>query len=298
MYRVLVVCVALSTVVIALAAPAKKATPATEARKQPAHEAKGGGGWQLSIQTYTFHEGTFLEALAKAREVGVKYLEGFTWQKIGSPHGDAELNFNAPAEALKAVQNELSGAHVTLVNCYVRDFGKDEAEAKKFFEFGKHMGIKTFVSEPSPEQLIFLDKLAQEYKIRIAIHNHPRNPKDEHYTNWDPDQVMKTIKDRSKFIGCCADTGHWARSKLDPVECLKKYEGRLICLHLKDVDEKGSDVPFGTGLSNVKGQLEELRRQKFSGVISIEYENPEHDKMKDVRECVAFYKQVAGELGE
>ena len=66
----------------------------------------------------------------------------------------------------------------------------------------------------------------------LAIHNHPQP---SHY--WDVDTVLATCKGRSKWIGACADTGHWCRSGLNPVACCKLLEGRLINFHLKDVAE-------------------------------------------------------------
>lgn len=66
------------------------------------------------------------------------------------------------------------------------------------------------------------------------------------------------------------------RSGLDPVDCLKKLEGRVIALHFKDLNETGlktNDVPWGTGISNAKGMLAELKRQKFKGAICVEYEH-------------------------
>src|SRR5690606_16336677 len=120
---------------------------------------------------------------------------------------------------------------------------------RRIFEFGRKMGIRTFVSEPDAKLLDALQPLAREYRIRIAIHNHPRNDKKPEYTYWKPENVMKLLEGRPRLIGICADTGHWVRSGLDPIACLKACEGRLISLHLKDVHEKGPaghDVPFGT----------------------------------------------------
>ena len=37
---------------------------------------------------------------------------------------------------------------------------------------------------------------------------------------------MKVCEGRSDRIGACADIGHWYRSGLVPVECLKKLQGR------------------------------------------------------------------------
>ena len=50
------------------------------------------------------------------------------------------------------------------------------------------------------------------------------------------------------------------RSGLNPVECLKKLEGRLISFHFKDLNKAGGDahdVPWGTGACNVPAMLAE-----------------------------------------
>ena len=46
-------------------------------------------------------------------------------------------------------------------------------------------------------------------------------------------------------------------------------------LHFKDLDKfgKGEDVPWGTGKGDVKGMMQELKRQGFHGYLSIEYEH-------------------------
>lgn len=274
-----------------LAAPKEKG-----AGRARAGAKKGDAGWRLSVQTYTWNKLTFFESIDRAKEVGVKVVEAFSWQKLSKDLGDAALNPDAPESALTKTQEKLKDSGVRLANYYVRDFGKDEAAHRKYFEFAKKMGIRTFVAEPDAKTLDALEPLCKEYKVRIAIHNHPKNEKDEGYTNWKPENVMKLIEGRARQIGTCADTGHWVRAGLDPVECLKKYEGRLFCLHLKDVNEKGpkgEDVPFGTGVSNVKGQLEELARQKFSGVISIEYETHKADNMPDVKQSVEYFNKTA-----
>jgi sugar phosphate isomerase/epimerase len=144
-----------------------------------------------------------------------------------------------------------------------------------------------------------LDKLADQYGVKVAIHNHPKDPKKPSYVNWDPKHVMQMIQGCSKNIGCCADTGHWVRSGLDPVASLKMYEGRLMCLHMKDLDARartGHDVPYGTGVSDIRAQLAELRRQGFRGVIAIEYESKKEDALPDVRQCAAYFNQVVNEL--
>src|SRR5258705_12313956 len=91
----------------------------------------------------------------------------------------------------------------------------------------------------------------------------------------DPNYILSVVKDRDPRIGSCADSGHWVRSNLKPVDCLRILKGRIISSHLKDLNQMGPsshDKPFGMGVSDVPGILEELHRQGFTGNISIEYE--------------------------
>src|SRR5689334_15870591 len=56
---------------------------------------------RLGIQTYTWHQLTFNESIDRAEKLGVHYLEGFSWQKIGKDTGDMELSPKASSEALE-----------------------------------------------------------------------------------------------------------------------------------------------------------------------------------------------------
>ncbi|MCX6995863.1 MAG: sugar phosphate isomerase/epimerase, partial [Kiritimatiellaeota bacterium] len=174
---------------------------------------------------------------------------------------------------------------------YIHNIPDDEAGCRRVFEFGRKIGIETFMSEPAPEALDTIEKFADAYDINVAIHNHP---KDSPY--WNPGMVLAAVKDRSRRLGACADTGHWVRSGLDPLACLKQLEGRIVSLHLKDLSWKGPnayDVPWGTGVSRAPAMLAELKRQKFSGVVAIEYENNNPELMSNVARCVAYFKACA-----
>ena len=169
---------------------------------------------------------------------------------------------------------------------------------RKHFEFAKEMGIETLVAEPNEDDFDAIDKLCEEFGINLAIHNHPMP---SHY--WNPDTVLKVCKGRSKRIGACADTGHWARSGFKPIECLKKLAGRIISFHFKDLNQMGMgtgqpthDVPWGTGVCNVKGMLMEVRRQKLKAVFSIEYEYHWDNSLPEIAQCVAYFDRVAVEL--
>jgi sugar phosphate isomerase/epimerase len=244
-------------------------------------------GWRLGCQSYSFNRFTFFESIDKNASLGLKVIEGFPGQRISKTIGTG-LGEGLSADARKEVKQKLADSGIKLVNFGVAGSGRST------FEFAKDMGIETIVSEPAENSFDTLDKLCEEYQIHIAIHNHPQP---SHY--WNPDTVLKVCKGRSKWIGACADTGHWMRSGLDPVECLKKLEGRIVSFHFKDLNEMGPgahDVPWGTGKGNVKGMLAEIYRQKLKAVFSIEYEYHWENSVPDMVESVAYFDKVAAEL--
>ena len=110
-----------------------------------------------------------------------------------------------------------------------------EPDCNQLFEFVKGMGLKQFVSEPDPKFIPLVSKLADQYQINVAFHNHPRPSR-----YWSPDTLIKYTAGFSKRLGACADIGHWVRSGLDPVQMMKKLEGRIFELHMKDLHEKPS----------------------------------------------------------
>jgi sugar phosphate isomerase/epimerase len=138
-----------------------------------------------------------------------------------------------------------------------------------------------------------IEKMVKEYDIMVGFHEHPKRPGDPTYRLWDPNYVLSIIKDRDPRIGCCADTGHWVRSNLKPVDCLRILKGRIVSCHLKDLNKMGPgahDVPFGTGVSDIPGILEELRAQGFDGNLSIEYEYHWDNSAPEVGQCIGFVR--------
>ncbi len=260
----------------------------------PAAEALG---WHLGCQAYSFNRFTFYEAIDKVHALGLHYIEAYPGQTLSKEKPDAKFDHNMPAELYSEVLDRLKAADIKLINYGVVGLGTDEAEDRKVFDFAKAMGIQTIVSEPPPEAFDLLDKLTDEYGINVALHNHP-----EPSRYWNPDTVLEACEGHSKRIGSCSDTGHWLRSGIDPVDAVKELEGRIICLHFKDLDEFGNkdahDVPWSTGVANVRGILAELLRQGFQGVFSVEYEYDWDDSLPDIALSIANFNEIAKSLTE
>ena len=115
------------------------------------------------------------------------------------------------------------------------------------------------------------------------------NPK---YKVWNPLYILGVVESRDKRVGACADLGHWCTSELVPVECLRILNGRVISVHLKDKATTGKSavVVAGKGVVDVAGCLEELKKQKFDGHISIEHENDWNDSVPQVKANIDFVK--------
>lgn len=243
--------------------------------------------WRLGVQAYTFRSLTFFEAIDQAAAAGIEYIEMYPGQRLSKDQPNLKTDHNLPDDVQEQIKKKLAEAKVKLVNYGVVGLGKDEAAARKVFEFARKMGIETIVSEPAPADLAWIDRLCQEYEINVALHNHPKPSR-----YWDPQVVLDACKGRSPRIGACADTGHWMRSGLDPLECLRKLEGRIICLHFKDLnaaEPKAHDVPWGTGKGQVYKQLEELKRQNKPFVFSIEYEHNTPELAANVGKCAQWF---------
>lgn len=243
-------------------------------------------GWRLGCQAWTFNKFTLFEAIDKTAELGLKYIEAFPHGQRVSAANPAMFGPKMSAENRKEVKNHLTDKAVKLVNMGVGPYDREA------FEFAKDMGIETLVCEPPFDAFDQIDKLCEEFKINVALHDHPKPSR-----YWDPEIVLKTVKDHSKRIGACCDTGHWMRSDLKPVDCLKKLEGRIISFHMKDLNEfgpKAHDVPWGTGRGDVKGMLAEVKRQGIKPVFSMEYEH--QFTMRELAECVTYFDKVAAEL--
>jgi len=188
---------------------------------------------------------------------------------------------------------KLREAGVKLTNYGVVSLPNNEVECRKVFNFAREMGIETIVSEPPEDAFDIIEKLCKEFKIiKVAIHNHPKPSR-----YWNSETVLKVCRERSELIGACADTGHWFRSGLNPVEELKKLKGHIVSLHFKDIDG-GHDVIWGTGKCDVKAMLAELAQQNFKGVFSIEYEHNWLNSMPEIAECVPYFERTAAELGQ
>ena len=250
-------------------------------------------GWKIGVQLWTFHvAGPFVKALDKVDSAGLKYVEAFPGQPLGGDMKDSfgiRMSAASKAELKQLLQSK--GIQIVAMGVITP---RTLAEWKQYFDLAKEFGLSYITAEPLKDQWDGIDSLAGIYGINVAIHDHPRpNP------YWHPDSVLAAIKGHT-HIGSCADIGHWVRNGLDPVECLRKLEGHIYGVHLKDVDSAGNtkanDRVVGTGVIKFTPIFQELKRQHFKGMFSIEREDNWYNNVPDVINSVKFYNAEVSKL--
>jgi len=264
--------------------PSAKLTPAIRAQEKL--------DWRLGIEAYTFHKHTLFEAIDKTAQLGLAYMGGLSFQKVSK---DIPKNFEPGLsdDELKQIRLKLDSAGVRMLTYYYHRIPGDEAGCRKVFDFGRKIGIETFMSEPAPESLDIIEKFCEEYGINLALHNHAKKAS-PHY--WNPKGIIKACDGRSRRIGACADIGYWMRDGIDPVASLQMLRNRLMTVQMHDLNElspQGHDVPWGTGAGRTEEFLREMHRLRIKPTMfGLEYSHNFLESMPDVEKCAEFFNNL------
>jgi sugar phosphate isomerase/epimerase len=240
-------------------------------------------GFNVGLQSYTLREFPINQALAEINKMGLGSVELF----------EAHFPSKSTPEQIEAMKAKTKALGIAMRGHGVNPFSANHDENRRWFEFAKKAGIKTISANPSEDAFDSLDKLCEEYQIRIAIHNHGPGA--------DYDKIADTlnaIKGHHPLIGACADLGHYIRSAEDPVRAINLFKGRLYGIHLKDFAEQKGDakgVILGKGHLDVVGVFKALKKVDFpaDGCLSLEYEENPKNPLADVEVCLAAASEGA-----
>ena len=232
------------------------------------------GPFKMGLQSYSLRglktdgKPDLAKALAATKDLGLTFWEAYP----------AHLPMSGDPAAMK---KQLADAGVTVLGYGVLPFSKDVDASRKQFEFAKAMGFTYLSADPSPDSFDSLDKLVDEYGIPIGIHNHgPGHRYDK------IDKIAAAIKDHNPKIGCCIDTGHFLRSREDPVRAAEVLGKRIYGVHLKDVKDATTFTVLGKGDLRTADLLKVLAGLEYSHALALEYEEHEEDPIADLRECL------------
>jgi len=244
--------------------------------------AAAGPAWRLGVQSYSFRQFDTMGAIKGTQKLGLNNIE------FCAAHFPCDPN----DPGLPKVKEMIKDSGINVLSYGVEGFSKDEAANRAKFEFAKALGIGIITASPELDSFDVLDKLTEEYKIKIAIHNH--GPNDERYG-----LVAKTIaavKDHSPMIGACVDTGHVIRAAEKPHEVLAALGDRVISMHLKDWVTGGEEQILGEGDMNLVKVATVLKDLQFSGPLMIEYENHPENPGPDMSSGIANWEAAVDKV--
>jgi sugar phosphate isomerase/epimerase len=239
------------------------------------------GPFKMGIQSYSLRAFDRTKALALTKELGLHYWESYP----------AHVPTTTDPAEIARLKQQIGADGVTVIGYGVVHFGKDHAANKRHFEFAKAMGLGYMSADPDPDSFDYLDKLVEEYGVAIGIHNH--GP-DHRYGKIDT--IAAAIKDHNPKIGCCVDTGHFLRSREDPVRAVEVFGTRTFGVHLKDVKDAEKFTVLGNGDLRTAELLKALARIKYEYCLALEYEENEKNPMDDLRACLATVHKAASTL--
>lgn len=274
----------------ASAIPSNRLTPAIQAQEDL--------GWKFGIAAYTFKNNTFFETIEKTKELGLQYVGGLNVQPVsaGIPKN---FDYNLTEEELLSVRNKLIAEGLSMPTYYIFDIPGDEETVRKIFEFGRTMGIETFISEPKIEDLDLIEKYCEKYNIKLAIHNHGErlSPVYMH-----PEKIVELTEGRSPLIGAACDFGHWAKEGIDPYKAIKTLGHRVITMQVHDqsaINPEGHDVPWGTGVIKLEAIFEYLKKENIKPVMfGLEYSYNWDNSLPDIEKSIDYFNQKSIELAD
>jgi sugar phosphate isomerase/epimerase len=248
-------------------------------------------GFRLGVAGYTFNKFKLDQTLEMLKSVDVHYL--------------CIKDFHLP---LKSTDEEIAAFHAKCKSFNVTGYGVgpiymgSEEDVNNAFAYAKRVGVKTVVGVPfkmvdkkrvaSPELLQRINDKVREYDMNYAIHNHgPDMP--ELFPC--AESAIEVIKAMDKRVGLCLDIGHQFRDGKDPIKALIEFADRIHDIHLKNVtspDKKGRSAELPRGAIDIPAFVRALRKIKYNGVCSLEYEKDMDSPLTGIAECVGYFRGV------
>jgi sugar phosphate isomerase/epimerase len=249
------------------------------------------GDIKLGVATYSFREFQRDLCIKHVKWLNVEYVD---IKEFHLPQTDPPAALAAGRQAFdKAGLKVIGGGNITLAE-------PDEAGLRPHFDYAKAVGFPIMICAPRHENLAIIEKLAKEYDVKMAIHNH--GPEDKNFPT--AKSVLGAVKNMDARMGLCLDIGHAARAGEDVVQAVAAAGPRLFEMHFKDLrDPKGphdqpafSQCPVGDGALPIPAIFKQLKKQGYQGVCSLEYEIEGDDPMAGMQKSFSYMRGVLAGL--
>jgi sugar phosphate isomerase/epimerase len=241
---------------------------------------KNANNFSIGIAGYTFKEFTIEKIIEMMKRIKVTNLS----------LKDFHMPMNSTQEQINAVIEKFKSGGINIYTVGVV-YMKTKESVDQAFEYAKMAGVKMIVGAPDYSLLPYVEKKIKTYDLKLAIHNHgPDNPLYPNATD-----IWNHIKALDARIGICIDIGHTTRDGQDPSVDILRYRSRIYDMHIKDVDKatkEGQTVEMGRGIINIPKVIDTLRKIKYSGSCSLEFEKDMTDPLPGIAESIGYLKGV------
>lgn len=263
---------------VALAAPPLASLLGASSDNGGQERAKPETKFELGLASYTFRAFGLDDLLLITKRLGLARIS------LKSVH----LPLESTVEEIQAALTKVKAAGLDLYAGGVI-YMRNEKEVHQAFDYAKAAGMRIIVGVPNHELLDLVNQKAQEFDIRLAVHNH--GPGDKLFPT--PESVYQKIRGLDPRIGLCLDIGHTQRSTVDPAAAAEQFFDRLIDVHIKDVTASSADggpIEVGRGVIDIPKLLRTLLKLGYAGTVSLEYEKDEKDPLAGAAESIGYIR--------
>jgi sugar phosphate isomerase/epimerase len=241
---------------------------------------------RLGVATYSLRNFPRTQAIAMIKQLGMREVS------IKEVH----LLYKSTPEEMTAGRDEFDAAGLYIASGGVIYMDKgDEAAIKVYFDYAKACGMPMIIAGATPETLPIIEKLAKQYNIRIAVHNH--GPEDKIFPN--PQAALKLMRNMDPRIGVCMDVGHTVRTGVDLIDTIRAAGDRLLDIHVKDLrdlKDAKSQCPVGEGAMPIVPMFKELIKMRYRGLVALEYEIDAANPLPGMQKSFDYMRGVLTKL--
>ena len=204
------------------------------------------------------------------------------------------VDFDAP-DTFDAAIEAYRGNNIEITCIGPERITSNEVAARHRFEFARLCGARfmsvDFLPGDVPACYRLAEKLADEYDVRLAIHNHGGG-------HWlgSAQMLEHVLGQTSPRIGLCLDTAWALDAGDDPIEMARRFGERLYGVHIKDFvfdqARKPEDVVVGRGNLDLAALQRVLDEVDFQGYAVLEYEGDVDNPVAALHQCVEAVRQL------
>jgi sugar phosphate isomerase/epimerase len=236
----------------------------------------------IGVGTFSYHTLSLDGMIAQLKENRVEEIE--------MSRGEFMLMKPPSEEMVETARRKFDAAGIRCVSYYTATI-EDAKDLDYAIRYAKIFGARNVSGDATGPILHEIDRRFTHAGLTFGIHNHwfPRK-----FAYESTEDVLRAIAGCSNTVGAALDVGQMAACGHDPIDAIRRLAPRLKIVHLKDVQAAGAEhnVLLGTGIANIPGVMEELKKIRFPHLVAIEFEK-EGDDNQDMRDELAYARKLA-----